>query len=147
MGEVLAFARIGTDTMEKGEDGFSKLLSEGDIEDLKRAFNDLEHRIMAVAEADNALEEIEADSHAPEEKVLVMRDTYIGENWDDESDLLEWMGFYVGASLVHWHLIYGAAEALGFEELLAVARDAVDFYRTLFVSDERTLQDIGSASV
>ena len=147
LGEVVAFARIGSDTMTKGEEGFSKILSEEDIEDLKRTFNDLENRLLSIAESEDVLSEVEADSRETEEKVLSMRDTYISEKWDDESELLEWMGFYNGAALVHLHLIYGAAETLGFEELLFIARDALEFYQSLFVSDERTLQDIGGASV
>jgi hypothetical protein len=147
MGEVLAFARSGRDTLEKGEEAFLKLLDQEEIDEINEAFDELESRVVALAEEQEVIDDVEEGAEETLEKVTAMRDTYLDGSWDEESELLEWMGFYTGASLVHWRLIAGAAGALQFEELEKVSRDAIEFYTGLFVSDEETLQEIGAESV
>jgi hypothetical protein len=147
LGEVLAFARMGSDTLEKGTKCFLKMMPKKDFERMEMMFKELGMKVAAIAEEGGVMEDVGKEADKTGEKVTKMRDTYLKGVWDDESDLLEWMGFYTGASLVHWRLIQGAAKKMKFDDLAQVARQAVGFYDALFVSDEATLEKIGAAGV
>ena len=147
MGEVMAFAVIGSDTMKKGKKAFRKMLNQADIDTMENIFDGLEEKIFTIAAEQDVVKEVEKQAKETGKKVTKMRDTYIGRNWDEESELLEWMGFYTGASLVHWKLISGAAKELGIKDLEKLSKQAIDFYNALFVSDEKTLREIGAANV
>ncbi len=143
----MAFARIGSDTLEKGKESFLKMLDQGGFSNMEKTFKDLEKKVREIAKEQDVEKEVEKESEETEKKVTEMRDTYIDGKWNQESEVLEWMGFYTGASLVHWKLISGAAESMKFEELMTVSRQAIGFYNNLFVSDEQTLKNIGASSV
>ncbi len=147
LGEVIAFAEIGTDTLKKGQKGFAKMLDEKEIDDMKKMFSKLEKRLGEIAKEQGVEKEAKKKAAESKEKIIKMRDMYIDGKWDVVSELLEWTGFYAGASLVHWKLIAGAAKTMKFEELETVSRQAINFYDKLFVSDEEKLQKIGAERV
>jgi hypothetical protein len=142
LGEVLAFARIGSDTLEKGKKGFAKIMDEDRIDGAQLAFDDLEEAIEAYAAAKEVSEKVAASAKEAEKKITDMRDTYIDGKWDEESEVLEWMGFYGGAALVHWHLLAGASE--NDADLKKLSATALTCYSSLFVSDEKMLREIGA---
>jgi hypothetical protein len=144
MGEVLAFARIGADTLRKGRKGFAKMLTKDEVQSMAKFFKTLEKQVLLLAREGDATEEVEEEASEAQAKIIKMRNTYIGRKWDEANELLEWMGFYTGAALVHWYLIAGAAKALHFKDLSKVSREAIDFYTSLFVSDEKKLHRIGA---
>lgn len=143
LGEVLAFARIGKDTVEVGKEGLLAFLEAENIEKIAQECSSIADRIQVIASEAECLDEVEEAATATDEKVRDMRDGYVGGEWDQADEVLEWTGFYTGAALVHWHLIMGAAEALGDEELQNLSREALQFYGGLFVLDEETLHTIG----
>jgi hypothetical protein len=147
LGEVLAFARVGKDTVQTGREGFLKFISDNELEDISEKCESLENSISAFATKNNVTDDVEEAAEEAEEKITDMRDEYIDGEWDAPDEVLEWMGFYTGAALVHWHLIMGAAESMGNEGLRTLAADAVDFYSGLFVQDEDILHSIGERAV
>ena len=147
LGEVLAFARIGTDTLEKGKAGYEKILSEDDIKKLSASFNGLEEKVTSLIAKENVTEQVEEHAKETQDKVTDMRDTYIDGEWDESDEVLEWMGFYSGASLVHWYLVNGAAESLSLSELRDISTEAITVYRSLFSADEKFLHAIGAKGV
>lgn len=118
MGEVLAFARIGADTLTKGKKGFAKMLKKSEIQFIGRFFKTLEAQVLILAKEEGAVAGVEKEAAKAQKKVTTMRNTYIGRKWDETDELLEWMGFYTGAALVHWYLIAGAAKASRLTDLL-----------------------------
>src|SRR4051812_7468898 len=147
LGEVLAFSRIGKDTVEEGKEGFLKILSESDLEEIGEKCDSLETGILAFAKKKHCVDEVEESAEETDKKVRDMRDEYVGGEWDQADEVLEWMGFYTGAALVHWHLIMGAAESLDQGDLRSLSAGAVDFYMGLFVQDEDILHQIGEKAV
>lgn len=145
LGEVLAFARIGDDTLKKGREGFLKMLDEKEMEGLNGKFTELGNKVADFASKEGVGDEVEKEAKETEEKVRKMRDMYIDGNWNEESEVLEWMGFYTGAALVHWYLISGAGKSLGLSELESISKEAIEFYNSLFVTDEKTLQGLGAS--
>lgn len=145
LGEVLAFARLGSDTLQKGAAALSEVFDEKMLAEAGEAFDTLAENITNIASEESAGEAVESAAEETLSKVSDMRDTYIDNKWNESSEVLEWMGFYTGAALVHWYLIAGASNALGLEKLLALSQEAIALYSNLFAADERLLADIGAA--
>lgn len=132
LGEVLAFAVVGIDTFKKGRDGFKKVWSESEIDDLIKTN---ENHVSALEELIDSLENSEAGmkkSKATGKKLSSMRDMYIGDEWDDPIELFEWFGFFQGAAVVHWSLIEGFAEKEGDEKMKETASEVLGYHRKLF---------------
>lgn len=144
LGEVLAFCVVGAETIEMGKEGFEKV---SEPEKLQEAVEQMNHHASLIVEfADKAgMKEVtETKCEGTSKKLRAMRDLYVGDEWDNASELLEWKGFFEGAAVVHWALVEGAAEALGMEELKDLADDAKDWHEDLleFVGD--ALETIGA---
>ncbi|HVE81082.1 MAG TPA: hypothetical protein VNA68_03045 [Candidatus Dormibacteraeota bacterium] len=142
LGEVLAFAETFNDTLERGAEAFSS-----ESLDTKQ-FSELSHNhtqaIKAAADAAGKLDVTLAKAEATNKKLRVMRDTYIGDSWDDITELYEWMGFFCGAAIVHWELIEGVAEGSDNDGLGKIAIDAKGFYESFFERSRKHLHALGS---
>ncbi len=64
-------------------------------------------------------------------KITSMGEMYVGDDWDDAAEVLEWMSFFVGGAIVHWQLIAGAGEAMGHTALKRVSDAGVVYYTEL----------------
>ncbi len=146
VGEVLAFARLCTDTLEMGRSALAEMVGEERLDSAEDELETLERSIAALAQDEHAVVAIETSATQTQEKLRTMRDTYIDGNWDEASEVLEWLGFSTGAALVHWHLLAGAARATDDSGLADVAKDAIRFYTSLFSSDEAVLAEIGASA-
>jgi len=65
------------------------------------------------------------------EKIAKMGDLYVGDEWDDAAEVLEWMSFFVGGAVIHWELIAGAGAALKQTKMHQTATAGVSYYETL----------------
>ncbi len=152
LGEVLAFARLGSDTLDKGREGFVQIMQPQELDTLKERFNNLEQKVAGFAAQEDVTQKVEESASKTQEKVSSMRDTYIGDSWNESSEVLEWMGFYTGASLVHWYLVQGAAQqgasvTPSLNTLGDIASEAIALYGSLFSADEKFLQGIGAKAM
>jgi len=64
-------------------------------------------------------------------KITTMGEMYVGDDWDDPAEVLEWMSFFVGGAIVHWQLLIGSAQAMGDEEFLHIVHTGVEYYTDL----------------
>lgn len=131
MGEVVAFERIGIETMERTEAAFMTIFG---AEQMGAIVERRQHRIRAVlgaAEEAGIAEVTNAKAEKTAQKLTNMRDMYIGDEWENEAEIAEWLGFFEGAAWVHWSLVEGAAEARGLAALTAVATEAVTEHQNL----------------
>lgn len=124
LGEVLAFSRIGLECRERGGAAFGEALA------------DMVERFSSELTAFATAVEARADdiTTAKAEKTVVklrgMMEAYIGDEWDNPTELLEWLSFFLGSAAAHWSLVHGAAEATDDSELAEVAERAVSFYKS-----------------
>ena len=131
LGEVLAFAEIGLDTLGKGKEGFAKIFTG---EQLQAILQKNEEHVSAVKASAKNLEVeniVLTKAQATGNKLTTMRDLYIGDSWDDPIELMEWSGFFEGAALVHWSLVHGKAKKLQLNELEALSEEAMTFHEGL----------------
>lgn len=143
MGEVLAFAETFNDTVERGREAIEKELNADEIQNLE---TDSQHQAEAIkrfAEDGGVAEVTATKAQATNTKLRTLRDTYIGDSWDELTEIYEWMGFYTGAAIVHWELVKGAGEGLGNQDVVKVAKDAQEFYEKLLKRAKDHLKEVG----
>ncbi len=141
LGEVLAFSRVGVETFERGKDAFDQVLEnvDGCIASLK----DHESKIVAAAESANVSDITLAKADSTGTKLRSMRDMYVGDQWDNPAELLEWSGFFEGAAVVHWALVEGAGKALALESLEDLADKSKDFHEDLLEDVTKSITKLG----
>lgn len=77
-------------------------------------------------------------------KITAMGEMYVGDDWDDAAEVLEWMSFFVGGAIVHWQLIAGAGEAMGHTALKRVSDAGVVYYTELMDQLKLAANTIGA---
>jgi hypothetical protein len=143
LGEVLAFNRLESDTLSKGRTALVAALGEekiADIEDRNRLHNE---SVMKVATDAGMIDTTLAKADKTTEKLMTMRDLYVGDQWDNATELMEWSGFAEGAAIVHWALVRGCAEGLNDETLLTLAEEAINWHYELLEIAEAELGTTG----
>jgi len=105
LGEVLAFAEVGIETLERGQEGFASVLGKSAPEKMLETNKEHSALLKKIAADDKQFGSVTlAKSIKTGEKLRKMRDLYVGDEWDNGVELLEWSGFFEGAALVHWQL-------------------------------------------
>jgi hypothetical protein len=143
LGEVLAFNRVGEDTIAKGRTALTTALGEEKVMDMEEKFRIHGEGIIQFATEQAAIDTVLAKSAKTEEKLKTMRNLYIGEKWDDAIELLEWSGFFEGAAVVHWAFIRGASEALNDEMLMTFSEEGKNYRYELLEMAESELEAKG----
>ena len=130
VGEAHAFASVLETTFEKNTEVMNTLLSgyAGTVTDTAQA---QKTALEAIAESANMKEVVVTKSGKTSEKIAGMGDTYVGDDWDDTAEVLEWMSFFVGGAIVHWQLIAGAAEKMGDGSFHTVAKEGTEYYEKM----------------
>lgn len=143
LGEVLAFAKEGNNTIEKAKKVFSEFLSEDEVQETFK--NSTEHidAINAYAKEKNVTDIMEAEAEKTAAKIVSMRDIYIGSEWDTHSEVFEWWGFFGGGVIAHWNLIKGVAESLEDDLLVELAYKAIAYHENLYDTVTSLLAEIG----
>ena len=143
LGEVLAFNRVGTDTIEKGKEALVASLGQERVSDMLEKNRIHGEEVMRVATEAGVIDTTLAKADKTGEKLMKMRDLYVGEEWHNATELMEWSGFFEGAAVVHWALVRGAAEGLNHEGLLILSEEALNWHYELLELAESELGSTG----
>jgi hypothetical protein len=143
LGEVLAFNRVGTETLEKGRVALAEALGEEPILDQEEKSRIHAEEIIRITTDAGVIDTTLAKASKTEQKLRAMRDLYVGEGWNNAVELLEWNGFFQGAAVVHWALVRGAGEALDHEALITLSNEAINYHSELLDQSESELTTIG----
>lgn len=144
LGEVLAFAKVGRETIDKGLRGFTQSFGEERVKEILESINSHTDLIHTIADSNSRLDVVEKKLESTGNKLREMRDMYVGDEWDNPTELLEWSGFFEGAALVHWSLVQGAAEETGNETLKSLATQGISFHKNLLNEIEGLLHSVGA---
>jgi hypothetical protein len=143
LGEVLAFTRVGNDTIAKGRSALVKALGEekvSDIEDKNRIHGE---ECLRLATDAGMVDITLTKAEKTETKLKQMRDLYVGDQWDNATELIEWSGFFEGAAVVHFALIRGAGEGANNEALSLLAEEGIATHYELLDLMENELAQVG----
>lgn len=130
IGEAYAFASVLEETFIKNQEVIQTLFdtyADMMIETVRSQQEDLKTLSEVSGTSDIVLPKAERTS----EKIQKMADMYVGDEWDNPVEVLEWMSFFIGGAIVHWQLIAGSAEAMEHESFQAVAQEGADYYSAL----------------
>ncbi len=142
LGEVLAFSNVGTELFERSDSTLKEAFS--DFDEIKQTFQEQASNIKQFADTSGVSETTENKAQATGDKLRGMMETYIGDEWDNLAELLEWLGFFEGAAVVHWRVIEGAAEAGNDELMQQFAADGADFRQDLLHRVQEEIKKVGS---
>ncbi len=132
LGEVLALTEVGEETFNKGQKAFESVLGKEKVSEALKVLSSQKDLIHALADRAGVLESVLTKLEKTGEKLRKMRDLYVGDEWNNPTELLEWSGFFEGAAVVHASLLQGAAEEIGHSELKALALQCFNFHKDLF---------------
>jgi len=142
IGEVVAFAEVGAETFDKGRESFESVFGKGrvaEIIDSHRSRGGKLKDMVGGDARDIMLKKVEGTG----EKLRHMRDYYVGDDWDNPAELLEWSGFFEGAAVVHVNLVIGAAEKIDNSELLSLVRERKDVHKKILDEILEGIKKIG----
>ncbi|MES3005371.1 MAG: hypothetical protein V4664_00275 [Patescibacteria group bacterium] len=145
LGEVVAFARLGTETSKKGLAAFTSIMSAEEIKDMQDTNDRHERSLFLMAEEFGVADIVEKKADVTTDKLRAMRDMYVKDQWDNSAEISEWSGFFEGAAIVHWALVEGAAEGGRHESLRILAADAKAYHENKLKMFESFLKTIGIA--
>lgn len=143
LGEVLAFAIVGKEIFEKGKESLEQVLTPEGVSHVVDSANTHANTITDLAGAEGTTGITLPKSEKTAEKLRKMLDLYVGDQWDNPAELLEWLGFFEGAALVHWKLVEGAGQALKDDKLKDLANIGVDFHHNLLTQVSEAIRNLG----
>jgi hypothetical protein len=143
LGEVLAFAKVGVDTMEKARNSFVEIFGSEAIGTFTAKNQEHIDAIHVIATREQVADIVNTKAEGTGTKLMKMREVYIGDQWEKPSEIAEWLGFFEGAAYVHWNLVDGAGEALHVDGLKILADDAVASHKSLLEQASNYLKELG----
>lgn len=143
LGEVLAFTRVGQDTIGKSREALIEAIGVEQIMDMEEKFRIHGEEVLRVATEAGVVDTTIDKANKTEEKIKKMRDLYIGDQWDNATEIMEWTGFFAGAAIVHWALVRGTAEGLSDQSLMILSEEGVNWSYELLERAESELESHG----
>ena len=143
IGEVIAFTRVGIDTLERAHAPLVSVLGEEKVQDILDRNRFHGEELLRITTDGGAVDTTLQKASKTEEKLKAMRDLYIKDEWDNPTEILEWSGFFEGAAIVHAGLIKGGAEALGNESLMTLCEEFVQYHYEILEMVEGELALVG----
>lgn len=143
LGEVLAFTNVGLEILSKGRLALEKILGKSAVEALTKMTMEQQGNIQDIATQNQIIDAVHAKSLGTSEKLKKMQDLYLQDKWDDESELLEWMGFFEGAALVHWKLVEGVAQQSSDNYLSRIVNKGLTMHQALLFKVSEAIRALG----
>ncbi|MCI5050794.1 MAG: hypothetical protein MRY57_00600 [Candidatus Pacebacteria bacterium] len=144
IGEAYAFAQVLTDTFTSNEDVMSELFGDhaDAILDIAKAQRE---ELADIADEFGMSEIVLPKAEKTGAKLTKMGEMYVGDDWDDVAEVLEWMSLFVGGAIVHWQLIVGSAEEMDHTHFGNIAGVGTEYYAKLMEQLREYSKVIGKA--
>lgn len=130
IGEAYAFAKVLSETFESNTEVMTELLGDHAASVIEVARIQQEE-LSDIAETAGMLEIVLPKSDRTSAKITKMGEMYVGDDWDDVAEVLEWMSFFVGGAIVHWQLIAGSAKEMNHDHFGNIAGVGTEYYVSL----------------
>ena len=130
IGEAYAFAKVLSDTFESNTKVMIELLGDHG-ESILEVTRVQKEELADIAEEFNMSEIVLPKAERTGLKIAKMGDMYVGDDWDDVAEVLEWMSFFIGGAIVHWQLITGSAKEMNHDHFGNIAGVGTEYYATL----------------
>lgn len=130
IGEAYAFAQVLSDTFESNTEVMTELFGDHaqSIIDVTRVQRE---ELADIADENRMSEIVLPKAERTGAKITKMGEMYVGDDWDDVAEVLEWMSFFVGGAIVHWQLITGSAEEMNHDHFGNISGVGTEYYVSL----------------
>lgn len=143
LGEVRAFALVTADTLETGKEALQTVLDPEVYASLTDVCMTHQKQIDGMVEAHGDMNILVTKSDKTAEKLKSMRELYIGDQWHNPTEILEWSSFFHGAASAHWALIRGIGEGRNDEGLISLAEEAMNTHHEFLDTISSELDQVG----
>lgn len=120
--EVAAFVSVARVVLDKSGSAL-----QGHAPETSRILTDISSRHMPVV-PDDSISEFDAKLDKTINKLTTMMELYIGDDWDNPIEVLEWLSFYAGAAAAHCAVtssLTGQDNDAIVQEVTAIQHDAL----------------------
>ncbi|PIT92488.1 MAG: hypothetical protein COU08_02150 [Candidatus Harrisonbacteria bacterium CG10_big_fil_rev_8_21_14_0_10_42_17] len=142
IGEAYAFAQVCDELYQKTPGVLEDLL-DTHARDISEKTREQRKKLETVSE--EVKEIVLAKAEKTSKKITTMGNLYVGDDWDDPAEVLEWLSFFLGGAIIHWQLIKGSASERENREFETIANEGVQYYTTLFETTRNKAEAIGHA--
>lgn len=138
LGEVYAFIKVGGDQFKRSRAALASVMAEAELERVVETYTEHLQVIGEAVQTAPLAAIITAKAEATGDKLLAMAQVHMKKDsdWDDTSEVLEWLGFFEGGAIIHMALVESAARELELGELATLVGAAADFHRSLLAEIE-----------
>jgi len=142
-GEAHAFAHVLETTVAANESVMKEIL--GSIaKTAGKTAAQQKTALQAICDEAGTVSTLLPKSEKTSKKITAMGEMYVGDQWGDSAEVLEWMSFFVGGAIVHWQLVVGAGEAMGHTSLTRIATAGVEFYTEMLEQLKESATKVGA---
>ena len=145
IGEVMAFCEVGIDTWKRASLTLSNTLSAEQVTnyiDINNAHLEALKKFIG----ENNISEITLTKQGKTvEKLTKMRDLYVGDEWENSTEIMEWSGFFEGAAIVHFALLNGCAQGLDNSNLMMICEEGLNFHGEILDLATSELESVGQS--
>jgi len=141
LGEVLAFSVVGAETLEKGRPALESVFGTDKVASMVETHKAHAAAIEKAATDAGMAEVTMKKAEGTGGKLRTMRDMYVGEEWENPAELMEWLGFFEGAAVVHFSLVHGSGEALKNAEVTSIATQGTEFHNSILQEVVRAIAE------
>lgn len=142
MGELKAFCVLGQELFQKGGIALVSAFGKEKVEEVITTLSQQQKEIETIVSSFELSSVMEEKAKKTIEKVGGMAETYIGDAWDDATELCEWLGFFEGAAVVHFSLVYGKAEKTQITEGMELSKSGMEFHQHLLDDVTKIIQNL-----
>lgn len=143
VGEVLAFSESYLVLLDKANIAARFLWNDDVLSSIVQTHKGLITEIKTIAQSFPDSEIVTEKASKTKDKLLSMAEMYIKDEWDNPTELLEWLGFFSGAAIVHWALVAGIADANKLATLLPLTQHALATWNETFDFVKTELYETG----
>lgn len=140
IGEVMAFSKVGVELLDKGE--LAAVFGDATVDNMKQQLQQEYDDLLRAA--GDFKDTAKSKSEKTAEKLHKLANTYVGDEWDNPVEVMEWLGFFEGAAIVHCSLIQGAAAKIGLSELTVLATQARGLHHDALEAVSACLREAGA---
>lgn len=142
IGEAYAFAQVLETTFTNNQAVLTELLG-ASASTVLATTAEQKAALHAMCDAAGTTEILLPKVEKTAAKITNMGEMYVGDDWDDAAEVLEWLSFFVGGAVIHWQLIAGAGAAMDDEMLTDAATSGVVYYEALLAQLKTAATQIG----
>lgn len=132
LGIILAYTNQAIDTIQKSRKSFEEFMSVESIDETISKSESLILSITKLIEAGSLLSVSEPIQKETADRLSTMRDSYLGNSFENKEKVFEWWSFFGGASLAQWNMVKGLAESVETDSFAGLAYDGLAIHESLF---------------